>query len=378
MSGKNSEFIVIGAGVVGLSIALGLLQKGKQVTVLNGDDSDLSASKGNFGLVWLQAKGSHFAPYAKWTHQAVKAWPEFAQSLEEFSQLNLALEQLGGYELFTNENEFEAFQADLKQQQVHLGDLSSYEVLSGDELRQRYSGIGESVIGATFCPLDGHVNPLHLLSALRTAVLALGGKIISNAKVKNIFPTKQGGFELSLIDENHFNAERVILAAGLGANPLAKQLGFKTQVRPERGELLITEKISERLPFVSSTIRQVNEGGIQIGGTKDEVGLDDSESLSIMTKLAHHAVSVYPKLADVRINRAWSALRILSPDNYPVYAESHEHPGAYLVTCHSGVTLASVHSSILVDWIIDPLNHASKKANLEAFSEDRFSLSSAA
>lgn len=374
MSDNDSEYIVVGAGVVGLSIALGLLQNGCKVIILNGDDSDLSASKGNFGLVWLQGKGSDFAPYAKWTHQAVTKWPAFAKSLEELSQINLSLEQTGGYEFFTDENELSAFQEDLKHQHIHLGNLSSYEVLSGSEIRKRFSGIGESVVGATYCPLDGQVNPLHLLKALRTAVLTLGGKIISNTKVKTILPTKQGGFELSLFDGNQFNSERVILAAGLGANPLAKQLGFTTQVRPERGEMLITEKISERLPFISSTIRQVNEGGIQIGGTKENVDLDDSESLRIMTKLAHHAVSVYPQLADVRINRAWGALRILSPDNYPVYAESKDYPGAYLITCHSGVTLSSIHSSTLVDWIIDSPN----KPNLEAFSEDRFSLSSAA
>lgn len=378
MSDKNSEFLVVGAGVVGLSIALGLLQKGLKVIVLNGNDNDLSASKGNFGLIWLQGKGSHFAPYAKWTHQAVKAWPEFAKSLEKLSQTNLYLEQSGGYEFFTDETEFEAFQGDLKQQQNHLGNLSSYELLSGDEIRKRFSGIGKNVIGATHCPLDGHINPLHLLRALRTAVITLGGEIISNSNVKTITSTQQGGFELSLFNKNHINAERVILAAGLGVNPLAKQLGFTTLVRPQRGELLITEKISEKLPFISSTIRQVNEGGIQIGGTSENTGLDDSESLNVMSKLAKHAVSVYPQLADVKINRAWGALRILSPDNYPVYAESKEFPGAYLVTCHSGITLASVHNSSLVDWIINTSNSASVETNLEAFSENRFTLSSAA
>ena len=100
MSDKNSEFIVIGAGVVGLSIALGLLQRGRQVTILNGDDGDLSASKGNFGLIWLQGKGSNFAPYAKWTHKAVTEWPNFANYLEDLTGSDLALDQSGGYEFF--------------------------------------------------------------------------------------------------------------------------------------------------------------------------------------------------------------------------------------------------------------------------------------
>lgn len=374
MSEKNSAFTLIGGGVVGLSVALGLLLAGQQVTVLDGDDSDLRASQGNFGLIWLQGKGHDFAPYAQWTHRAVTQWPDFAKSLEALSGVNLALDQSGGYEFFTDVAEFEDFAADLKQQQVHLGERSSYDVISGDDLRRTYPEIGAGVVGATFCPLDGHVNPLRLLSALRIAVLALGGTIIPNTKVTDVSPATNGGFILSAHDGQHFNTERVILSAGLGTNPLAKQLGFITQVRPQRGELLITEKLSERLPFVSSTIRQVDEGGIQIGGTKEDAGLNDSETLDVMTKLAQHAVAVYPPLADVRMVRAWGALRIISPDGYPVYAQSPEHRGAHLVTCHSGVTLASLHSTLLAQWLID----GSHSPTLEAFNESRFTLSVAA
>ena len=374
MSEKHSEFTIVGGGVVGLSIAMGLLQKGQQVTVLDGDDSDLRASQGNFGLIWLQGKGSDFAPYARWTHNAVMTWPDFAKSLEALSGVNLALDQSGGYEFFTDAAEFAAFQADLKQQQIHLGNRSSYEIISGNDLRRTYSGIGEGVVGATFCPLDGHVNPLRLLSALRIAVVALGGTMISDARVTQVLPNKSGSFELSVQDGRHFKTERVILAAGLGTNPLAKQLSFITQVRPQRGELLITEKLSERLPFLSSTIRQVDEGGLQIGGSKEDAGLNDSETLDVMSRLAQHAVAVYPPLADVRMVRAWGALRIISPDGYPVYAQSPEHPGAYLVTCHSGVTLASLHSTLLAQWLID----SSNSSMVEAFNESRFALSVAA
>ena len=151
---------------------------------------------------------------------------------------------------------------------------------------------------------------------------------------------------------------------------LANQLAFKTNIRPEKGELLITEKLGSELPFLSSTIRQVDEGGVQIGGTNADVGMSDSETLSDMVDLARHAVDVYPALSNVRVLRAWGALRVMTPDGYPVYAQSEECPGAYLITCHSGVTLASLHASILSDWIDDNI----KTPNLEAFDEARFKI----
>ncbi len=138
--------------------------------------------------------------------------------------------------------------------------------------------------------------------------------------------------------------------------------------------MLITEKLAERLPFLSSTIRQVEEGGIQIGGTKADAGLDDRETLNVIAELALHAVTVFPALKDVRVLRAWGALRVMSPDGYPVYAQSPLHEGAYLVTCHSGVTLAPLHATALVDW----LESKSTAPNLEGFDENRFTLSQAA
>ncbi|WP_323035306.1 FAD-dependent oxidoreductase [Pararhodobacter sp.] len=374
MAAKAPDITIIGGGVVGLSVALGLLQAGRSVRVLDGADGDFRASQGNFGLVWLQGKGADFAPYAHWTRNAVAAWPAFAALIEDLSGLNLALDQSGGFEFFTDSAEFDDFSTALARQQGHLGTRFRHEILTGDDLRRTHPEIGPGVVGASFCPLDGHVNPLRLLGALRRAVTALGGHITPDAQVTQIAPTTGGGFDVTLQDGKRLGAERLVLCAGLGTSRLAAQLGFVTRVRPQRGELLITEKLADRLSFLSSTIRQVDEGGVQIGGTKADAGLDDRESREVMASLARHAVTVLPALADVRVVRAWGALRVMSPDGYPVYARSPLHPGASLVTCHSGVTLAPLHATALVDW----LDGASHAPDLEAFDENRFALSDAA
>lgn len=374
MSVKNSEITIVGGGVVGLCVAMGLLQAGHRVHVLDGADSDLRASQGNFGLIWGQGKGWDFAPYAKWTADALAAWPDFGRKLTDLSGLNVALEQTGGFEFFTSVDEMDEFAGMLAAQQGHLGNRFSPEILSGDELRLQIPGIGPDVVGASFSQLDGHVNPLRFLRALRLSVAALGGRIMTDAHVSDITPAAGGGFDLTLADGQVCGTAKVILCAGLGSAKLAGHLGFSTRILPQRGELLITEKLGERLPFLSSTIRQVDEGGIQIGGTKADVGLDDSETIDVMAGLARHAVAVFPALADVRVVRAWGALRVMSPDGYPVYARSPNHSDAYLVTCHSGVTLAPLHASVLAGWIDD----TPTAPDLEAFDERRFTLSNAA
>ncbi len=367
MQTDHAETIVIGGGVVGLSVAVGLLRAGVRVAVVDGADGDHRASHGNFGLVWVQGKGAGFAPYAHWTRDASDLWPGFAADVRDATGIDVALCQDGGYELFTDEAEYTAFQGDLAKQKRILGDRFEYECRSGAEMRKRYSAVGPALVGATFTPHCGHVNPLRLLHALRLMFQRLGGTLESHFNVADIV-AGGSGFTLTSGGSRKMTCERVVLCAGLGAADLAGKLGFTTIVRAQRGQLLITEKCTADLPFLSSTIRQVGEGGIQIGGTKENVGLDDSETLSVTAGLAQHAVDVFPVLAGVRVVRSWGALRVLSPDGYPVYARSSQHENAFLVTCHSGVTLASAHAVELPKWLLG----AADAPDLEAFDEIRF------
>jgi glycine/D-amino acid oxidase-like deaminating enzyme len=76
----------------------------------------------------------------------------------------------------------------------------------------------------------------------------------------------------------------------------------------------------------------------------------------------------------VRVLRSWGALRVISPDGYPVYARSTRHPDACLVTCHSGVTLAPLHASGLTGWIMG----SAAAPEQGAFDDTRFALSTSA
>lgn len=72
-----------------------------------------------------------------------------------------------------------------------------------------------------------------------------------------------------------------------------------------------------------------------------------------------------PKLAALSLVRQWSGLRVMTPDSYPIYAQSESHPGAFVLLCHSGVTLAAVHAERLAEAIdsgslplaLDPFHH---------------------
>ncbi len=364
--------IVVGGGIVGLSLAYGLLERGQKVIVLDGADDDFRASRGNFGLIWVQGKGFNCPSYANWSRQAATLWPGYANDLQKQTGIDLALSQKGGVSYFTNDDKLAEQANKLEGLRDTLGCDYPFDVLDHAALKKLVPEIGPKVIGGIYSPMDGHVNPLFLLRALSKAVRQMGGDVRTDARVVDI-KAADHDFTAILADGERITGDALVLAAGLGALELGAKLGFKTLIRPQQGQILITEKLPPFLHYASATLRQVNEGGVQIGASEAEIGHDDSEDIATIAQLARHAVDVFPHLAGVKLVRSWAALRIMSPDGLPIYEHSPSYLGASFVTCHSGITLSSVHARLLPDWV------AKKEigVDLAPFSERRFDVSTA-
>jgi len=224
-------------------------------------------------------------------------------------------------------------------------------------------------MGAILHHQDGHANPLKLLTALAADVRRMGGRVLVGKTVTDV--TKPDGFSITCADGTAVAADKVILSAGLGAAQLGPKMGFQAPVRPQRGQVLITEKLPKLMHRPSLIARQVDEGGIQIGATNEEVGLNDKVTQKGLSGLAAEAIAAYPALGRAQLVRSWAALRVLSPDGLPIYQQSPTMPGAFLVTCHSGITLAAAHARLLPDW----LEGTETAPDLEVFSETRFAVS---
>lgn len=365
----DTEFAIIGGGIVGLSVAYGLMKRGKNVCVFDEGDTAFRASRGNFGLVWVQGKGLEQPAYANWTRRSATAYRGFANELQDHAGLDFALVQDGGYVVHMDEGEMDRERELYEALRQELGGDYPFEVMGHNALKAEEPNIGPKVVGALYCREDGHVNPLRLLMALTKAIHAMGGRILTGSKVNTVSPIAEG-YEIRTANNVTHRTRKLVLSAGLGATELAPQLGFKAPIRPQQGQVLITERMPKLMNRPNVEVRQVNEGGIQIGASKSEVGLNDREDLVTVAQLARHAVDMFPKLARAKLVRSWAALRIKSPDGLPIYQESPDHPGAYLVTCHSGITLAAAHSDSLTAW----LTGAQDAPDLSAFSEERFSV----
>jgi glycine/D-amino acid oxidase-like deaminating enzyme len=230
-------------------------------------------------------------------------------------------------------------------------------MIRAPELRDMLPGLGPSVVGASFTPYDGHASPLALLQALHRAFTEAGGAYIPNAKVTAATAAPHD-FRVETA-AGSFAAPRIVLAAGLGNADLAPIFGLNTPVRPQRGQILVTERARSILPMPTTTIRQTGEGTIMLGDSMEKVGFDTRQSPPVLAQIAQRAALCFPWIAELNVIRAWSALRVMAPDGLPIYDQSERFPGAFTANCHSGVTLAGAHARLLAPMIaagaLDPV-----------------------
>ncbi|TVT49144.1 MAG: FAD-binding oxidoreductase [Denitromonas halophila] len=365
-SGQDTEFLVIGGGVVGAAIAYGLLRRGRTVRLLDEGDDAFRAARGNFGLVWVQGKGAGNPGYARWSCAAARDWQRFAAELQDCTGTDLQLQQAGGMHLCLTDDEMAARQLELDTVAGSIGEPYPYEMLDPAQVARLLPSVGPEVVGGSFSPLDGHVSPLRLLKALHQAIDALGAQHEAGVRIDDL--AHVGGRFVARAPNHVFEADRVVLAAGLGNALLAPMLGLEAPVTPVRGQVLVCERAAPFLPLPTLHVRQTGDGSVQIGDSKENVGMDDGTSIDQLSRIAARAVRCFPVLANVNVVRAWGALRVMTPDGLPIYEESPTCPGAFVVTCHSGITLASAHAGVLAAW----LDGGERPAHIDTFTADRF------
>ena len=368
------DAIVVGAGLVGSAIAQGLTAEGLSTLVLDEGDVAHRASRGNFGLVWVQGKGLGAPHYQRWTRASAAEWPALAGTLGEETGIDTGLRQPGGLYFCLSEAEMERRTEAMEQSRREAGNAGlEYRLLSGAEARDMLPGLGPKVVGAVWTPYDGHASPLYLMRALHAAHVDRGGTYRPNEKVERIEAAPHD-FAVTT-GSGTYRAPRLVLASGLGNVELAPQVGLSVPVQPQRGQILVTERTRPFLSMPTHTLRQTEEGSIMMGDSKEDAGFDTlTQTPSIMRAIAERAVASFPRIAELNIVRAWSALRVMAPDGLPIYDESERFPGAFTANCHSGVTLAGAHARLLAPMIAA----GALAPEMQPFTGKRFDVQAAA
>jgi glycine/D-amino acid oxidase-like deaminating enzyme len=371
---RDFDVAVIGGGLVGSALALGLARAGQRVAVLDEGDAAVRASRANFALVWVQSKGLGLPEYAGWTIRSSDAWGEFAASLKSETGLDVCFERPGGFHLSLSEAELENRAQQLRRLHNQPG-IASYrtEIMGRKRLEASLPGLGPDVVGGSYCPLDGHCNSLRLHLALHTALFNRGVRHLPGHRVEAI---GHAGGEFRLRTPHRtLSAGKVVIAAGNASMQLAPTVGLAAPMKPNRGQIIVTERVQRFLEHPIVTIRQTDEGTVMIGDSQLDGTSPDEMTIPVSSLMAARAIRMFPLLARLNVVRMWSGIRVMTQDGFPIYDQSETCPGAFVVCCHSGVTLAANHALTLAPMI------AKGRLDAEvvgAFSARRFDVRQAA
>ncbi len=357
---------------MGSAVALGLAELGSRVLMLDRSSVVQRASRANFGLILSQRKGVNHAAYRQLSIDAVRASRTFGEELAQTTGIDLELRLGAGMILAIGAEELNARRAmvdQLQRQTSQHPDWAVPQLVDRRDVQAMLGSVrlGDNVSGGSYSDIDGDINPLLLLRAMRRAFLQNGGQFRQNCTVHGLCRRRRHW----RVDATAGKIETpiVVLAAGLGSADLAAGLGISIPVVPQKGQLLVTERLAPFLPFPMSGIRQTGNGTVMIGYTQENTGFEVTTATSAAVYLAQRALAAFPGLKHARIIRTWAGLRVLTQDGLPIYDMPDDR--LFVLATHSCVTLAALHATLLPPWILG----GPKPDNIQCFDLERFNVS---
>jgi len=326
----DSEFIVIGAGALGLATAAGLLRQGGAVTVLE---------RGPVGRESSWAGGGILSPLCPWDY------PDEVGCLA-----------LRGMALYAGMAETLLRETGIDPEYRRCGMLvlppfdgqaaRAWCAAHGVKLEQRGDGL--------FLPEVAQVRNPRLLQALRARVEQLGGRIVEQCEVKEIV-AEAGRVQHLVTTHGDFSADAYVVTAGAWSKVLLGEHALHADIRPIRGQMLLFKFDAPPLPHIllQNDVYLIprRDGHLLVGSTREDVGFDKSTTDAAREMLLQRATALLPALREMPVIQHWAGLRPASPGNIPTIGRHPQLPNLYINSGHFryGVTMAPAAVEVLLN-----------------------------
>lgn len=337
---KTAEVIVIGAGIVGNATAYYLAKNGVDVIVLEASESiGHEGSSRCGGGVRQSGRDVRELPYAIYGIQNL--WPNLSEELG----IDVEYHQSGNLRLALNEEHIKILQ-NLTQKAQNVG--LDVKMISANEVKAINPHLSEQVVGASWCPTDGHANPMKATLAYYVRARALGATFITGECVVELKKIKGKLRQVVCATGDVFEAENIILAAGFQSKQIAKTVGINLPMFPVFGSEIVTEaqpKLFDQMLGVANAEiygHQCEHGSFVFGcvtGTECATDIDLSDQRIASTDVSANCRGIMkyvPVLKDAKIVRGWGGWMDMTPDAVPIMGKVEEVPGLILATGMNG------------------------------------------
>ncbi|WP_457641197.1 glycine oxidase ThiO [Persephonella sp.] len=357
--------IIIGGGIIGLSIARLFQKTGYDITVIEKDRVGKNASWVAGGMLAPQAEGLESGKFLEFCLESRDMYKEFVKEIEEETGINTDFWECGIFCPAFSENEKKEL---LERLEIYRNIGLTGEWLNRKDIEDMYRSLGKEILGGVYFPDDGQVDNRLLMMALEKFLRNSSAEIFENTEVVQIKEVS-GRFRSVITSHGEIEGDFCIVAAGAWSGQI-----LDIPVYPLKGEMAaidIQEKEIDRVFFSSRAyiIPRKNFGRIVIGATEENVGFKDGNTVKGIMKLFKGLVDTFPHMINRNIQEIWFGYRPATPDLEPIIGEHHIE-NLYIATGHhrNGILLAPITAKIIFDLI----DKNKKSEYLNIFSYKRF------
>ena len=350
----NSDVVIIGGGVMGCAIAYNLAKEGLKPVVIEKSDVGGEASGSNGGGVRQSARNLKEMPLAM---ESIQMYGHLHEELG----MDVEYVRQGNLRLCTSEEELETMRQSIESQKT-VG--LKLDMLDRQQVLEINPHVGEKVIGASYCPTDGHANPFLVTYGFYLKAKSLGARFCTHEEVKEI-RLQKGRVTGVVTDKNTFETDLVVDAAGVAGRKIANMVGLDIPMRPLFSEALITEPYP---PLFNQMIghakglfygRQTVHGPFFWGGFVGTEQFIHREGKPLFhyigPAISQLVIDFFPVLKQLHVIRMWSGLIAQMSDGIPVLGLTEEVPGFVFATGFSGhgFGLAPIIGRLISELIMD-------------------------
>jgi glycine/D-amino acid oxidase-like deaminating enzyme len=343
----DGEVVVIGAGILGCSIAVHLVDRGVRPVLVDPERPGQGTSTGSFASI--SAFGNDPAAWFQLACAGMSGWPRFAGriggdvGLRRTGEVRFASDPEGGRRL-------------ARQVSDARGRGYPVRLVDAEELARLLPGaqLGE-VAAACFAPNDGQVEPALVLAACRRVLAEAGARFVTGHARAQL---DDDGMRIEVGDEI-LHPRTAVLTAGAESVQVAAAVGLELPTVASPGLLAQTRPLpplTDRVVYLPGGpgpavhLRQRADGSVLVGERTQETpatnpGLDHARAL------VAQAARFLPALGGAGVDKWWLAWRAMPSDRLPIVGPLPWLEGLYLAVCHSGVTVAPALGRLVADEV---------------------------
>jgi glycine oxidase len=363
------DVIIVGGGVIGLTIAYRLAREGVTSTVLDRRELGREASWAGAGLIAANTERLTTNPMVELRSWSAVLYPDLSEALREETGIDNGYRRTGGVEVAwtaVEENDLRSMAGRWRAEGI------DFERLAPDDFARVEPALSPGLRAVYFLPDRAQIrNPRHL----RALALASATRGVSLRPGQPVLGFERSGHRVTAVRtaEGRLPCGTVVIAAGPWSAALLDGLGVTAPTPPVKGQIVLLR--SDR-PLLRRIVEHGpnylvprEDGRVLIGATEEHVGFDTRPTPLGVRDLLDEALRLCPTLADAEIEKTWAGLRPGSLDTRPYLGPVPGTSNAFVATGHkrAGLQLSPATAEVLTDLVLG----RPPRIDLDSFRIDR-------